>query len=148
HLRVLPSRLRIDRGVRKQLAIERACVDHVCLLPESRARFVDDKNRPDTFAPLHAASAKPVLLRGQTSVYDQARACHEASIVRGEKHDSLRDVGGCTKPANRMSRQCGLSRRIDVVRAEIAGATDEGLFTHVGLNYTRMYRVDADTVPL
>jgi len=77
-------------------------------------------------------------LCGQPAVYNQARACHEPGIVRSKKNDTLRDVAGYTQPANRMGGQCELSRRIDVVRAEIAGATDESLLTHIGLNDTRI----------
>src|ERR1043166_6436611 len=45
-----------------------------------------------------------------------------------------------------MSRQRKLSCRIDVVRPEIAGATDESLLTHIGLNDTWMNRVHPDAV--
>jgi hypothetical protein len=45
-----------------------------------------------------------------------------------------------------MGGQRELSRRIDVVRAEIAGATDESLLIHIGLNDTRMNRVHPDAV--
>jgi hypothetical protein len=79
-----------------------------------------------------------VLLCGQAAVYNKARACHEPGVVRSEKNDTLRDVAGYTQPANRMGGQRELSRRIDVVRAEIAGATDESLLTHIGLNDTRI----------
>ena len=61
-----------------------------------------------------------VLLCGQAAVYNKARACHEPGVVRSEKNDTLRDVAGYTQPANRMGGQRELSRRIDVVRAEIA----------------------------
>ena len=55
---------------------------------------------------------------------------------------------GYAEPADRMGRQCDLPCRIDIVGADIAGATDEGLLAHIGLNDTRMDRVDADTVAL
>ena len=47
-----------------------------------------------------------------------------------------------------MGRQCDLSRCVNIVSANIAGATDEGLIAHIGLNGTRVDRVNADTVAL
>src|SRR5204862_6843221 len=44
--------------------------------------------------------------------------------------------------------QRGWSGRIDVVRAEVAGATGESLVTHIGLNDTWMNRDHPDAVAI
>src|SRR4029434_8223578 len=83
---------------------------------------------------------------GPTAIDDQAGACHEARIVRGQEHDALGDVVGDTEPADRMQGGRGLACLFGVVGALLAGAHDEGLLAHVGLDESGMDRVDPDLV--
>jgi hypothetical protein len=60
----------------------------------------------------------------------------------GEKDDALGDVLRHTEPADRVPRHGLLTHRIDIVAAEIARPADKGLLAHVGLDQTRVDRVD------
>src|SRR6266446_725613 len=112
--------------------------DHDAFLPDSRER------------PSRSGSAGPRLglLRRQPAVDDEAGAGHEGGIVGGEKDDAFGDVVGYAEPADRVVRQGEPARRLDIVGAEIAGAADEGLVAHIGLDYPRMDRVDPHPIAL
>src|SRR6266446_8996007 len=67
------------------------------------------------------------LLGGQPAVDHEPGAGHEGGVVGSEKDDALGDVVGYAEPADRVVRQGELTRRLDIVGAEIAGAADKGL---------------------
>src|SRR5262245_1536435 len=85
---------------------------------------------------------------GPAAIDDQASPRHETRIIRRQEHDALGDVVGDTEPADRMHGERGLTRPFGVVGALLAGAHDEGLLAHVGLDEAWMDRVDPDLVAL
>jgi hypothetical protein len=82
------------------------------------------------------------LIARSRAVDDEPGSGHEAGVVGGEKDDTLGDVFRHAEPADRVPRHDALAQRVDVVGAEIAGPADKGLLAHVGLDQTRMDRVD------
>jgi hypothetical protein len=87
--------------------------------------------------PTGSASARRHLglLRGQPAVDHEPGAGHEGGIVGGEKDDAFGDVVGRAEPPDRVAGQGKSTRRLDIVAAAIAGAADEGLVAHVGLDH-------------
>jgi hypothetical protein len=56
-----------------------------------------------------------MLPRGCAAIDDEAGACHEAGIVRGEDDDTFGDVGDRAHATDRDARQCRLAGRFEVV---------------------------------
>ena len=87
-------------------------------------------------------------LRGDAAVDDEAGAGHEAGIVRGEKDDTLGDVGHRPHAADRDAFQRLLAGRFKVVGAQIARAYRKDLIAHISVDRAGMNGVDADPVAL
>src|SRR3984893_3455397 len=111
-----------------------------------KTRFLPDGRE----IPAGSALVRPRLrlLRRQPAIDHEPGPGHESGIVGGEKDDALGDVVGHAEPADRVPRQGELTRRLDIVGAEITGAAEEGLVAHIGLDHSRMDRVDANSITL